>query len=160
MLWTDQSASSEWVRAEASHGRDGGILLAATLQTCALPTPFNLLQGCDLRQWQGDGRYSEWHKLVGALGDRIGRPGLLPYAMARASGLLLPLQDWTLQHKDDPLTPSILTELGTKAGEIPRESAQLAELIEQRQQEATRARPAPPTAFRPMPNGKAPHAAA
>lgn len=136
VLWSEQSARSEWVRAEATHGRDRGILLAATIRTCIPPTPFNLLQGCDLRQWQGDGRYSEWHKLVDALGDRLGRPGLLPYVKARASGLLLPVRDWSLQYTDDPLAASIRSELAAKAPEIAREETQLAELIERRRQEA------------------------
>jgi formylglycine-generating enzyme len=136
VLWSPAASASEWVRAEAAHARDRGVLLMATIQTCVPPPPFNVMQAADLRQWVGTDNYSEWLKLVGAFGAKLSRPGLEPYALAQSSGLLLPLREWANTFPDDPLAVSLRPELVAKAREIAREEADLAELIELRRNEA------------------------
>src|SRR5438309_9923713 len=53
VLWTAESAKSEWVRAEADAARSTRILVQATLDGILPPMPFNQVQCASLRDWDG-----------------------------------------------------------------------------------------------------------
>jgi len=54
VLWSADSAASQWVRSEANRARESGRLVQARLEDCALPMPFDQIQCADLRKWRGD----------------------------------------------------------------------------------------------------------
>src|SRR3954468_7404072 len=54
VLWSAESAKSQWVRAEADAARSAGTLVQATLDGTIPPMPFNQIQCADLSEWNGD----------------------------------------------------------------------------------------------------------
>jgi hypothetical protein len=58
VLWSEASTRSDFVRAEARHAADRGILVPARLETCEPPMPFGEYQTIDLTEWK-DGAWSE-----------------------------------------------------------------------------------------------------
>lgn len=136
VIWTPNSIESEWVRAEATHGRERGVLLAATLKSCTPLPPFNVIQTADLREWPGNENYSEWLKLLEGLGGRIGRPGLKNYALAASSGLLLPLRDWAAQFPADPLASVVKAQIAARGADVQREEDAVAQTMAAHRQAA------------------------
>jgi len=66
VLWSAESAKSQWVRAEAEFGRSGGTLVQAALDGIIPPLPFNQIQCADLSSWAGDDS-AGWRKLVSSV---------------------------------------------------------------------------------------------
>ena len=64
MLWSDEAAQSEWVRAEADFARIRRKLVQAHLDDALPPLPFNQIQCADLRTWRGHPKHKGWLKLV------------------------------------------------------------------------------------------------
>lgn len=64
VLWTPQSAASDWVRTEADFGKEHGKLVPLQLEPCTMPLSFRLLQAADLTDWSGDRNHREWRKAV------------------------------------------------------------------------------------------------
>src|ERR1700755_3567024 len=54
VLWSPSSVKSEWVRGEASVGRERGILVPVMVRPTNIPVPFNLLNAIDLTGWWGE----------------------------------------------------------------------------------------------------------
>jgi adenylate cyclase len=65
VLWSAESAKSQWVRAEADAARAAGTLVQATIDGSIPPLPFNQIQCADLNGWSGDTSAPGWMK-VGA----------------------------------------------------------------------------------------------
>jgi adenylate cyclase len=63
VLWSAESAKSQWVRAEADTARGAGTLVQVTVDGTMPPLPFNQLQCADLSGWNGDGEAPGWSKL-------------------------------------------------------------------------------------------------
>jgi adenylate cyclase len=63
VLWSANSAKSQWVRAEADTARNAGTLVQARLGTTVPPLPFNQIQCADLGGWEGDPNAAGWQKL-------------------------------------------------------------------------------------------------
>jgi len=76
VLWSEESAKSEWVRAEADSARSAGTLVQATLDGCIPPLPFNQFQCADLRGWSGDGATPGWRKLQSSIQKLAGAPAV------------------------------------------------------------------------------------
>lgn len=101
VCWSPGAAASEWVRAEASIGRERGVLAAAFLSDCSLPAPFNLIHADDLRQGVS-ARNPAWISLLRRIGALTKRDNLADYAIAAASGEAA-LAEWKRLNPSDPL---------------------------------------------------------
>lgn len=64
VLWSAESAKSQWVRAEADAARVAGTLIQATLDGSLPPLPFNQIQCANLSNWDGDAASPGWRKLL------------------------------------------------------------------------------------------------
>lgn len=110
VCWSKEAVSSEWVRAEASVGRQRGVLAACFLEECEPYTPFNLIHAEDLSTEPLDAANSGWLKIVEQLGQMVGRTGVRAY-------LELPAADrtawaaWLAEHANDPLADTVLARL-------------------------------------------------
>nr|WP_229255130.1 toll/interleukin-1 receptor domain-containing protein [Candidatus Viadribacter manganicus] len=85
--WSPGAAASEWVRAEATIGRQRNAPCACVLETCELTPPFNLVHAEDLRSGALTGENRARVKLVDQLGALTGRPGIGEYLSADAAGV-------------------------------------------------------------------------
>lgn len=63
VLWSQSSAQSQWVRAEADLARSEGKLIQANLDGTMPPLPFNQIQCADLKGWRGSTQHPGWAKL-------------------------------------------------------------------------------------------------
>jgi len=73
VLWSADSAASQWVRSEANRARESGRLVQARLDDCALPMPFDQIQCADLRKWRGDRTAPGWQTVEASVADLLGR---------------------------------------------------------------------------------------
>jgi tetratricopeptide (TPR) repeat protein len=85
VLWSRESAASQWVRSEANRARESGRLVQVRLDEARLPMPFDQVQCPDLSRWKGQRTAPAWRVVessVGALvgGDRPERPAAPPAA--------------------------------------------------------------------------------
>ena len=67
VLWSADSARSDWVRAEADSARASGKLIQATVDGTVPPMPFNQIQCADLSDWRGGEDSAGWRKLNASL---------------------------------------------------------------------------------------------
>jgi hypothetical protein len=67
VLWTPASTRSDYVRAEARHAADRGLLVPARLEACEPPMPFGEYQTIDLTGWSADPSSGTPRELIGAL---------------------------------------------------------------------------------------------
>src|SRR6476646_1441369 len=67
VLWSANSAKSQWVRAEADEARGAGTIIQATLDGSIPPLPFNQIQCADLSEWEGDAEAPGWKKVVASV---------------------------------------------------------------------------------------------
>lgn len=74
VLWSPESAKSQWVRAEADLAREAGKLVQLTVDRTPLPMPFNRIQCADLSGWAGDPAASGWKKVVQSVAELLGCP--------------------------------------------------------------------------------------
>jgi hypothetical protein len=108
VCWSPGAVASEWVRAEATIGRQRDVLAAVMLRHCDLPPPFNLIHTEDLSRGPAGDAWSRTLERIGAL---TGRPGLAAYVRAKdAAGL----GQWIAAHGGDPLVETAISRL--KAG--------------------------------------------
>lgn len=110
VCWSKAAVGSEWVRAEASVGRQRGVLTACFLEECEPYTPFNLIHAEDLSTGPLNAANTGWLKIVEQLGQLVGRTGVRSY-------LELPAADrsasaaWLAEHANDPLADAVLARL-------------------------------------------------
>lgn len=81
VCWSPGAVASDWVRGEATIGRQRGVLAAAVLVPCSLPAPFNLIHTSDLGIGTGP-HNPEWLSLLERIGRLVDRPGLATYETA------------------------------------------------------------------------------
>ena len=76
VVWTKQSVRSEWVRAEASAGKERGVLLPVRLEADArIPLAFKLRQTADLSDWKPGMPHAGYAALLAHVRDLCGAPG-------------------------------------------------------------------------------------
>lgn len=73
VVWSQASAQSEWVRAEADVARNQKKLVQTAIDDVMPPLPFNQIQVADLRDWNGDPGHSAWRKVLMSLEELCGR---------------------------------------------------------------------------------------
>ena len=64
VIWTPRAVESDWVRIEASFGRERKKLLQARFEECDVPLQFTLLQWMDLDSWLASGDTANCQKLM------------------------------------------------------------------------------------------------
>jgi len=73
VVWSHQSAQSEWVRAEADVARNQKKLVQTAIDDVMPPLPFNQIQFADLSDWQGEPGHRGWSKVLMSLEELCGR---------------------------------------------------------------------------------------
>lgn len=76
VVWSQSSAQSEWVRAEADVARNQKKLVQTAIDDVMPPLPFNQIQYAELADWTGDPDDRNWRKVLMSLEDLCGRPPL------------------------------------------------------------------------------------
>ena len=72
VLWSAESARSQWVRAEADVAREAGTLVQISVDGTLQPMPFNQIQCADLNGWSGDLSTAGWHKVESSIALLVG----------------------------------------------------------------------------------------
>lgn len=72
VLWSKKSVESEYVRAEATSGKNR--LVPILIEDVNIPVPFNLIQTANLKYWNGDQSHPEFLKLLKSVSKKIGSP--------------------------------------------------------------------------------------
>jgi adenylate cyclase len=72
VLWSAESARSQWVRAEADVAREAGTLVQISVDGTLPPMPFNQIQCADLNGWGGDLSTAGWRKVESSIASLVG----------------------------------------------------------------------------------------
>lgn len=75
VIWSAESAASQWVRSEANRGREKGRLVQVRVDDARLPMPFDQIHCADLSQWHGDEGSPAWKSVVAAISALTGDEG-------------------------------------------------------------------------------------
>jgi hypothetical protein len=73
VVWSHQSAQSEWVRAEADVARNQKKLVQTAIDDVMPPLPFNQIQFAELADWNGEPDHGGWRKVLMSLEELCGR---------------------------------------------------------------------------------------
>jgi hypothetical protein len=73
VVWSQASAQSEWVRAEADVARNQKKLVQTAIDDVMPPLPFNQIQFAQLGDWHGEPDHSGWRKVLMSLEELCGR---------------------------------------------------------------------------------------
>lgn len=83
VCWTNASIRSDWVRDEASAGRDSGRLVPVTLDGCQPPLGFRQYQTIDLSTWDRRPKSVKLDPLDKAIAERAGGVAPIPREQTR-----------------------------------------------------------------------------
>jgi len=72
VVWSAESAASEWVRAEADMARNQKCLIQASIDQCMPPMPFNQIQFAAIGDWTGAEDHPGWRKVRASLAALCG----------------------------------------------------------------------------------------
>jgi adenylate cyclase len=120
VLWSAESAKSQWVRAEADAARSAGILIQATIDGSKPPIPFNQIHCADLSGWDGKPHTPGWRKLSESVAALAGAPAAKEPAPThsgkrKVSVCVLPFQnmsgDAEQEYFSDGISEDITTDL-------------------------------------------------
>lgn len=73
VVWSQSSAQSEWVRAEADVARNQKKLVQTAIDDVMPPLPFNQIQFAELADWHGEPDHRGWRKVLMSLEELCGR---------------------------------------------------------------------------------------
>lgn len=113
VVWSQQSAQSEWVRAEADVARNQKKLVQTAIDDVMPPLPFNQIQFAELADWNGDPEHRGWRKVLMSLEDLCGRPPLTGGGTPAAPPTSAPAPAPT------PAPPPSPDPVGTKTSPLP-----------------------------------------
>lgn len=77
VCWSESALSSEWVRAEATIGRERGVIVPLLIEVCSPPVPFNTLQTENLVGWGGEGDHEGWLRALTRISELVARDDLV-----------------------------------------------------------------------------------
>jgi hypothetical protein len=63
VVWSNNSARSEWVRAEADVARNQKKLIQTAIDSVMPPLPFNQIQYAEIGDWNGESDHPGWRKV-------------------------------------------------------------------------------------------------
>ncbi|MEQ1617075.1 MAG: toll/interleukin-1 receptor domain-containing protein [Terricaulis sp.] len=109
VCWSPGAVASDWVRGEATIGRQRNVLAATMLVPCDLPAPFNLVHANDLTNGIGPGN-GEWLHALDRIGALVGRPGLAAFERLESSGPAA-FGEWIARNAGDPLLEEAVRRL-------------------------------------------------
>lgn len=72
VLWSTESAKSQWVRSEANRARELHKLVQARSDAVRLPMPFDQIQCADLGRWPGTKSSPGWGQVLSSIGALTG----------------------------------------------------------------------------------------
>ena len=72
VVWSKDSAASEWVRAEADMARNQKKLIQTALGDIMPPLPFNQIQFAEIGDWHGEPDHPGWRKVKASLAELCG----------------------------------------------------------------------------------------
>ena len=75
VVWSEDAAASEWVRAEADVARNQKKLIQTSIDGRMPPMPFNQIQFANIGDWHGEEGHPGWAKVKGSLAALCGPPG-------------------------------------------------------------------------------------
>ena len=110
VCWSPGAVQSDWVRGEATIGRQRGVLAAALLKPCDLPAPFNLVHTDDLTIGIGP-QNPDWLRLVERIGALTGRPGLAAFEELETAADRNRYATWIAANSGDPLLDTAVARL-------------------------------------------------
>lgn len=110
VCWSPGAVASDWVRGEATIGRQRNVLAAAILKHCDLPAPFNLVHADDLTAG-ADPSNPEWLRLVERIGMLTGRPGLAAFEALELGRDKSAYAAWIAANSSDPLLDLAVSRL-------------------------------------------------
>ena len=74
VIWSNLSASAQWVLDEADEGKKRGVLLPVLIDDVEPPYGFRQIEAASLVGWSGDPHDSEWANLLSSVAHFVGRP--------------------------------------------------------------------------------------
>ena len=74
VLWSKNSVTSGWVKAEAADALERQILIPALIEEVRIPLEFRRLQAARLLDWSGSTSHSGFESLVGSIAGILGKP--------------------------------------------------------------------------------------
>lgn len=80
VIWSKESAKSEWVCAESEFARQRKRLVSCRIDNCSLSPPFNTFHTADLSSWDGEKNDAIWQKVVELIRFRV-QDGNAKYAI-------------------------------------------------------------------------------
>ena len=75
VVWSEDAAASEWVRAEADLARNQKKLIQTSIDGRMPPMPFNQIQFASIGDWRGEDDHPGWTKVKASLLALCGAPG-------------------------------------------------------------------------------------
>ena len=101
VIWSEKSAQSEWVRAEAEEARSKSTLIPVRIDDVRIWPPFNVMHTLDMTGWFGDITNSAFIELVGTLREKVfsGASALPPSQFRKSPGDQVISQSSHLIHK-------------------------------------------------------------
>ena len=78
VIWTQNSISSAWVRAEAATAHEQGKLVPVIGADCDIPMPFSLIQATNLSKWNGNTTADSWLDLISGIDGVLRRLSTKP----------------------------------------------------------------------------------
>ena len=121
VLWSAESAKSQWVRAEADAARCAGSIVQAVVDGTMPPLPFNQIQCADLTGWTGDLDNSGWRKLAASVEALAGQPSTPSSKQPRAnqpSVCVLPFQNMSGEAEQDYFSDGISEDITTDLSKV------------------------------------------
>jgi hypothetical protein len=101
VLWSSAARGSEWVRREATEGRNRQVLAHARLDPEPLPHEFSALQAADLSDWHGQEDHHGFLAVLKAVAQKVGPkasvgtlPAPKPFENVTANHLALTSTSW------------------------------------------------------------------
>jgi hypothetical protein len=75
VLWSQDSVTRNWVKAEAADALERGTLVPVLLEPADIPLQFRFVQTADLTGWDGAADDPRVERLLQAIADRVERAG-------------------------------------------------------------------------------------
>ena len=84
VAWSTSAVASDWVRIEAEHARQRGVLVPVYLERVALPAPLDRVHTADLSGWNGEAWHAVLQETVKVIREKLASP---PAGLAALSSL-------------------------------------------------------------------------
>ncbi len=114
VVWSRNSVSSKWVRAEAEKGLKNDILVPVKFEEVEIPLPFSPLQAANLIGWSGEKDSQDFQQLMKAINSILGEPRKQkrqkPAVKPKKRKTSKPKTDPPESAKKEPLIPGLIAK--------------------------------------------------